>query len=202
MTKRMSAEDKQKCMLELLHDKKSFFQLKELEKMGYKEKKISLATIKDTLQALVDDSKVHLEKIGTSNYYWSFPSESAVKRKKKVEELQKQKLELLNHSEILQKNISEAKKGKEISEEREQLELKLAELEKTFQEQTATIDRFKECDPDTLNALKSKSVIAKAAANRWTDNIFIIQSWCRDKFNIETSDFNKQFGIDENFDNI
>jgi hypothetical protein len=28
---------------------------------------------------LVDDDLVHCEKIGTSNYYWAFPSEAAVK---------------------------------------------------------------------------------------------------------------------------
>lgn len=34
--------------------------------------------IKDVLQSLVDDGMVHCEKIGTSNYYWAFPSEGAV----------------------------------------------------------------------------------------------------------------------------
>lgn len=33
--------------------------------------------IKDVLQSLVDDGLVHAEKIGTSNYYWAFPSEGA-----------------------------------------------------------------------------------------------------------------------------
>jgi len=31
------------------------------------------------LQSLVDDDLVHQEKIGISNYFWSFPSEAAVK---------------------------------------------------------------------------------------------------------------------------
>ncbi len=39
-------------------------------------------TIKDVLQALVDDAMVDTEKVGTSNYYWSFPSkgQQAVRR--------------------------------------------------------------------------------------------------------------------------
>ena len=28
------------------------------------------------MQSLVDDSLVELEKIGSSNYYWSFPSKA------------------------------------------------------------------------------------------------------------------------------
>lgn len=31
-------------------------------------------TVKDVLQSLVDDNLVNTDKIGTSNYYWSFPS--------------------------------------------------------------------------------------------------------------------------------
>jgi hypothetical protein len=31
-------------------------------------------SVKDVLQSLVDDGLVTVEKIGTSNYYWSFPS--------------------------------------------------------------------------------------------------------------------------------
>jgi hypothetical protein len=31
------------------------------------------------VQSLVDDDLVHGEKIGTSNFFWSFPSEAAVK---------------------------------------------------------------------------------------------------------------------------
>ncbi len=33
-------------------------------------------TIKEVVQSLVDDSMVELEKIGSSNYYWSFPSKA------------------------------------------------------------------------------------------------------------------------------
>jgi hypothetical protein len=33
--------------------------------------------IKDVLQSLVDDNMVHAERIGSSNYYWAFPSEGA-----------------------------------------------------------------------------------------------------------------------------
>jgi hypothetical protein len=33
--------------------------------------------IKDVLQALVDDTLVDCEKVGSSNYYWAFPSKAA-----------------------------------------------------------------------------------------------------------------------------
>ena len=41
-------------------------------------------TVKDVLQSLVDDSMVDSERIGTSNYFWAFPSKAlhAVKRER------------------------------------------------------------------------------------------------------------------------
>lgn len=37
-------------------------------------------------------------------------------------------------------------------------------------------------------------------ANVWTDNIYAIQSWCKDKFGISNEDLNKQFNIPEDLD--
>lgn len=47
-------------------------------------------TVKDVLQSLVDDNMVDCERVGTSNYYWAFPSKALHARKHKLEELQKQ----------------------------------------------------------------------------------------------------------------
>lgn len=38
------------------------------------------------------------------------------------------------------------------------------------------------------------------AANRWTDNVFIIKSWCVKKFNVDEKELNKQFKLPEEFD--
>lgn len=34
-------------------------------------------SVKDVVQSLVDDSLIDTERIGTSNYFWSFPSKAA-----------------------------------------------------------------------------------------------------------------------------
>ena len=34
-------------------------------------------TIKDVLQSLVDDGLVDTDKVGTSNYFWAFPSKGS-----------------------------------------------------------------------------------------------------------------------------
>lgn len=47
-------------------------------------------SVKEVLQSLVDDSMVDCERIGTSNYYWAFPSKALHARKRKLEALNSQ----------------------------------------------------------------------------------------------------------------
>lgn len=52
---------------------KIFICFKELEKIAPKEKGITMQSVKEVVQNLVDDHLVDSEKIGTSIYFWSFP---------------------------------------------------------------------------------------------------------------------------------
>ena len=84
--KGVSAEEKRTRMLQLFYEKKEFFQLKELEKLAPKEKGIVQQSVKDVVQSLVDDGMVDTEKIGTSVYFWAFPSKAKHTKKRKLEE--------------------------------------------------------------------------------------------------------------------
>ncbi len=42
--------------------------------------------------------------------------------------------------------------------------------------------------------------LAKDAANRWTDAIFQVKGYVRDKFNIADAQLDKEFGIPADFD--
>lgn len=50
------------------------FPLKDVESISSKEKGVVLQTVKDVLKGLVDDGLVDSDKIGTSIYFWAFPS--------------------------------------------------------------------------------------------------------------------------------
>lgn len=50
-----------------------------------------LQTIKDVNQALVDDALVDCDKIGSGNYFWSFPSKLSQARKRKLGDLEQRK---------------------------------------------------------------------------------------------------------------
>lgn len=49
--------------------------IKDLEKALPQVASINGMQVKDYLQALADDSKIRVEKIGSGNWYWSFPND-------------------------------------------------------------------------------------------------------------------------------
>ena len=64
--------------------------IKDLEKAIPSVASISGMQVKDYLQALSDESMIRVEKIGSGNWYWSFPSDA---RKSKETALDKAQLD-------------------------------------------------------------------------------------------------------------
>lgn len=189
-------------MLDLFFEKKEFFQMKELEKLGPKEKGVISQSVKDVVTMLVDDGLVDTEKIGTMVCFWAFPSKAMNTRKHRLDDMRAKKLELDSAVSAVEKKISAAAEGKEDTEERRLLLSEMASLESKKTELTAEIDKYKEFDPETIKALQTEAEKAKEAANRWTDNIESIKQWCKKKFGIEEKDLNKQFEIPEDMDYV
>ncbi|XP_022237480.1 meiotic nuclear division protein 1 homolog isoform X2 [Limulus polyphemus] len=181
---------------------KDVFQLKDLEKIAPKEKGIISQSVKEVTQSLVDDGLIDTDKIGTSIYFWAFPSKAVNNRKRKLEDLKKQIEEAKKKLKSVNEAVTKAQIGREDTENRTKLvkELNLAEKEK--EELKEEIQKYKDSDPDVLESIKKQTEIAKEATNRWTDNVFSIKSWCKKKFSIEESVLNKQFSIPEELDYV
>jgi Mnd1 HTH domain len=62
-------------------------------------------------QSLVDDDLVHQEKIGSSNFFWSFPSEHAVKLLNEIARAQELDQDLAS----TERQLEESLKGKDDS---------------------------------------------------------------------------------------
>ncbi|KAM7112142.1 meiotic nuclear division protein 1 homolog isoform 3-T5 [Ciconia maguari] len=213
--KGLSFEEKRVRMMEIFFETKDVFQLKDIEKIAPKEKGITSMSVKEILQSLVDDGMVDTDRIGTSNYFWAFPSKALHARKRKLEELESQFAESSQKKEALQKSIEKSKIGREDTTERAALIEELATLRQKKEQLKAEIDKYRECDPDVVEEMRGETrrdcmdkgqgqtnKIAKEAANRWTDNIFSIKSWAKRKFGFEESRIDKSFGIPEDLDYI
>ncbi|XP_018565864.1 meiotic nuclear division protein 1 homolog [Anoplophora glabripennis] len=200
--KGVSAEEKRSRMLQLFHEKGECFQLKELEKIAPKEKGIIANSVKDVVQKLVEDGLVETDKIGTSVYFWSFPSKAIGTKKRKIGELQIELEESSKKLKIMQQTIEQSKDCKDEHNTRNKVLDEIGDLELELNELKKKLKTFQENDHGAYKSVLENTNKLKDAANRWTDNIFATKSWCKKKFFIEDSVLNKQFGIPEDLDYI
>ncbi|XP_014882197.1 meiotic nuclear division protein 1 homolog [Poecilia latipinna] len=114
-------------------------------------------TVKEVLQSLVDDNMVDCERIGTSNYYWAFPSKALHTRKHKLEELQKQVSDAKHRKVSLEKTVEKAKVGREGTKERSSLLKQLQSLREERTKLQAELEKYRECDPDIIKEMSESS---------------------------------------------
>ncbi|XP_061535584.1 meiotic nuclear division protein 1 homolog [Phycodurus eques] len=198
--KGLSLEEKRSRMMEIFFETKDVFQLKDIEKIAPKTKGITPMTVKEVLQSLVDDNMVDCERVGTSNYYWAFPSKALHARELKLEELNKQVLEAKQRKTSLEDAIGKAKEGRQDTKERSVMLKELQALKEERAQMQTELDKYKECDPQVVEQMRKSNVVAKEAVSRWTDNVFAIKSWTKKKFAFDDSRIVKAFGIPEDFD--
>ncbi|XP_010897508.2 meiotic nuclear division protein 1 homolog [Esox lucius] len=198
--KGLSLEEKRTRMMEIFFETKDVFQLKDIEKIAPKSKGITPMSVKEVLQSLVDDNMVDCERVGTSNYYWAFPSKALHARKHKVKELEKQHSEAKQRKMSLQQAVDKAKVGRQDTDERASLLKELLALREERTNLKAQLEKYRECDPEVIEEIRRSNVTAKEAVSRWTDNVFAIKSWAKRKFGFDDSRIDKAFGIPEDFD--
>ncbi len=204
MSKRrgLSVEEKRTRSMEFFYSKKDFYQLKELERQLPKEKGITSQSVKEIIQGLVDDAMVDTDKIGTCVYFWAFPSKASENRKRKMKELSQKVEECKKRKSATAETIRQTRVGREETSEREEILEQLVAKKDQKKHLEAEIEQYRECDPEVMTQMKEDAVTAKEAANRWTDNVFSIKSWVKNKFCFEESVIDKQFGIPDDFDYI
>ncbi|KAM3955392.1 meiotic nuclear division protein 1 homolog [Aphomia sociella] len=198
----LSADEKKTRMLEIFHNSKDFFQLKELEKIAPKEKGITTQSVKEVVQSLVDDHLVDSEKIGTSVYFWSFPSKARTAKKRKLNELQNGIDDCAKKLKKTEDTIITESVGRESSEQRkETLEL-LENMKKEEEKVKRELQKYRDCDPEYIAQLKTDSENLKGAINRWTENIYILKSYIKNTFQMENDVIDQSFGIPTEFDYV
>lgn len=73
--------------------------------------------VKDYLQALSDDNKIRVEKIGSGNWYWSFPSDEKKAKESALEKAQDEYNKATVIVEDLQAKVDEAGAAREEDED-------------------------------------------------------------------------------------
>lgn len=201
MAKPMKQEEKREKMLEIFEKHKSFFKMQELEKLGVKEKGIIEKTIKDVVLSLLYDDLICSEKVGTSTYYWSNNNKKLVQLIKDKQKLEQENIDLNSKISSIKKELVLENKNKAMTEQKvEKLNVynllinKIDEMSKELEEYSEVcVDEYKE---------KSEEQELIKEINKVTDNLFIIQDYVSNKFNMDKKDVCKNFNISEDMDYI
>ncbi|XP_071059483.1 meiotic nuclear division protein 1 homolog isoform X2 [Pseudochaenichthys georgianus] len=151
--KGLSLDEKRSRMMEIFFETKDVFQLKDIEKIAPKQKGITPMSVKDVLQSLVDDNMVDSERVGTSNYYWAFPSKALHARKNKLEDLENQISEAKQRKASVQKAVEKAKVGRQDTKERGSLLKELQALREERTQLQAELEKYRECDPEVVEEM-------------------------------------------------
>ncbi|KAL5528363.1 MND1 [Sanghuangporus sanghuang] len=198
----LSAEEKRVRLLEIFHESKDFFQLKELEKLGPKLKGIVSQSVKEVLQGLVDDGLVQADKIGSSNFFWSFPSQRGAIMNNRLNAAKEARANSQFQLQELQENIEKEKMLRPDNDERasalEELEstkVQLTELEKE-------LAQYGSCDPAKIEAKRRATKLAHEAAVRWTDNVGILIPYMSRQNGTDPNDIRAYLEIGEDFEDI
>lgn len=168
-------------------------------------------SIPDIHQALVDDGLIEKEKIGGSNYFWSFSAKkdrlAQIKHETTLKHIDALKIKVQEAS----AKLADAKRGREEetttstteqggSPSRAKKLMRLSDLSKRKQTIQTELESLKENDPAALADLEKELQLVTAAAHRWTDNIFECKSYLVKKRGMDKKEAMKLLGITGNFD--
>ena len=160
-----------------------------------------LHSVLDINQALVDDGLVDKDKIGGSNYFWSFPA-----KKDRLLQLEHEAtlcdiIVLKEQTVLASAKLADAKRGREDEGGDRVAKLaRLAELTKQHAALQTEYEALKENDPQALADLQKELELVKNAANRWTDNIFNCKTYLVKKRGMDKKEAIKILGITPAFD--
>ena len=89
---------------------------------------------------------------------------------------------MVKRSNNLAEDVSTAEMGREETSDRDNLLQRLSEEKSKQQSFNSKLKQFSDNDPAVLQEMAQEAKQAVDAANRWTDNIFSLQSWIKKKF--------------------
>ncbi|KAJ7096322.1 meiotic nuclear division protein 1 [Mycena epipterygia] len=198
----LSAEEKRVKLLEIFHESKDFYQLKELEKLGPKLKGIVSQSVKEVLQSLVDDGLVQADKIGSSNFFWSFPSQRGAIMQGRLKQLKDARTGQQTQQAEFHAQIEVEKAARVDSAKRTELLGTLAQLKKTHVALLNELGAYGACDPAKVQETRRGVTLAKEAAIRWTDNYSMLLSHFTRQHGVDAGEIRRHLGVEEEYEDI
>eukprot|EP00900_Chrysochromulina_parva_P016487 jgi/Chrpa1/2483/Chrysochromulina_OHIO_Genome00001331-RA len=184
MGKGVSAAEKRQKMIDMFQAESTVFTKKEVEKLAPRTGIVSGA-VEAVLRELINDDIVHEGKLSGTLFYWSFPGEVAMKKRAELASFQAKAGQLEQQArsrfaksllaQIEQMRKAAGQSASEAAELNEQEGL-LTSIMAAETEARENIEKEKKKSGQNMHARKRDLKVLKEAANRWTDNLFMIKS--------------------------
>lgn len=134
--------------------------------------------VKDYLQALSDEGKIRVEKIGSGNWYWSFLSEEKESRENVLGKLKEELAKVEGSLEELEEKLKEAnEKTGEDDEDRSELVSAKLELDGEVGVLRKELEGYKDGDPGEVERKRKDIKTLQARAELWADNIGVLEGY-------------------------
>lgn len=165
-------------MLSYLQNSLTVHSLKDLEKALPSVASINSMQVKDYLQALTDEGKIRVEKIGSGNWYWSFLSEEKKARDSTLEKLKDEKEKLDATIVELRARVNEAtNRREEDGHDKEELIMMHAKLTEDVRLLKEELSGYRDGDPGEIVRRRKEMEQHKEKAYRWTENLELLEGW-------------------------
>lgn len=186
-SKAVPAEVKQKLIHDHIRSTCTCHTLKDLEKMLPSVASINGMQVKDFITGLLNENKIRMEKIGSNNWYWSFPSDEKRERENVQERLLRESNCLaksveqfeneLQKKQVAAKEEEDTRDPMDIETERQTLLERKAELSTEIERLKTQKAAFEDNGVSKIKQRTEEINKWKLKTEMWEDNISIMEQY-------------------------
>lgn len=162
------------------------YNFKDLEKTIPSVASINGMLVKDYLQALQDDDKIKVEKIGSVNWYWSFPGDDKKRKEAELQKVESERDKAAAAVADLRQKVEVATSARVEDDEtalarRQELVGRQAELRQKIDGAGQQLSRYRDSDPVEMEKSRARIASLRADAELLTDHILNMESWFKEQ---------------------
>ena len=143
--------------------------------------------VKEHIQALVDENFIRVEKIGSGNWYWSFPSEVQLRKEEMLQKVLDERDKISSAVAELQHKVDEANAEREAEEnsthddgyDRTTLNIQKSTLQKELEAMRAELSGYSETDPFEVERRRENVAQSSRCVDQLSDQIIAIECWIK-----------------------
>jgi len=159
-------------------------------------------SVKEVLQSLVDDGLVQGDKIGSSNFFWSFPSQQGSMIQGRLASVKDTRNSYQTQVREVKTSVDAEKLARPESEARSKSLENSVALGKKLGALESELAAYGDCDPAKIEERKRAVFLAKEASLRWTDNYGMLLAYFTRQNCVEPGEIRRFLGIDEAYEDI